>query len=78
MIILSLIRQKAWEMSAHTIVPESSGVVGAQKLAQHVHASLFTITVFGKEARAILDNTPGENGPEAWRRLVQLFGPPSS
>lgn len=50
-------------------------IVGAQKLSQHVHASLLMSTEVGMEAHSIMDNTPSENGLEAWRRLVHRFDP---
>lgn len=60
---------------ADDIVPYSSGVLGVATLAQHIYASLLMCTEAGREAHSIVDNTPAENGVEAWRRLVQTFDP---
>lgn len=36
------------------------------------------ITETGTETHSIVDGTPGQNGLEAWRRMVQRFGPASA
>lgn len=63
------------EESAPTIVLETSDIVGAQRRAQHVYAILPMSTEVGAEARPSVDSTPGENGLEAWSRLVRRFDP---
>lgn len=57
------------EMSAPTIVSE----MGAQRLSQHVCASLLMSAETGAEAHSIFDKMPSDNGLEAWRRLAQRF-----
>lgn len=68
---------EARETNAAIIIPESSNVVGAPRLAQHVYASLIMSTKAGTETDSIVNNTPGDNGREAWRRLVQRLDPPN-
>lgn len=59
-------------------MPEASGVSGAGKFTQHLYASLPMSAEAGTLAHSIVDNTPGEHGLEAWRRLVQRFDPASA
>lgn len=66
---------EAWETNAPTIVPETRGVLDAQKQVLHVYASLLMSTETGTEAHPIVDSTPGESGLEAWRRCAQRFDP---
>ena len=47
----------------------------ALDLASQVYASLNIYTEDGTEARTIVDNTPGDNGAEAWRLLAKRFDP---
>lgn len=55
--------------------PAASNVANATRLSQHIYASLLMSTESGTEAHSIVDNTPAENGLEAWRRFVQKFDP---
>lgn len=58
-------------------MPESNSMSGATELAQLFYASLLMSMEAGTEAQPIVDNTPAENGLEAWRRLDQRFAPAS-
>lgn len=70
---------EGWVTNAPTIVPETSGIVDAQSLGQHVYASLLISTEIGTEAPLIANNTPpADQGLEAWRRLAQRFDPASA
>lgn len=64
-----------------TIAPESSGVVDAQRLAQHADASLQMSAEMGTKAPSMVDNTPCENGLEAsaqanFNRMSRILKPP--
>lgn len=69
---------EAREATGPTIVQDPNGLFGAARLAQHLYASLLMCTEAGTEAHSILDNTPGKNGLEAWRRHVPRFDPTST
>lgn len=64
---------EARETNAPTIVPEASSVTGTARLAQHLLAR-----EHGDRNSGSLHRTPGENGLEARRRLVQRFDPLSA
>lgn len=66
---------EAHDANTPVVDPTASGLAGAQKLAQHLYASFLMSTEAGTEAHSIADNTPLENGLEAWRRLVHGIDP---
>lgn len=68
---------RAREPNALAIIPESSSMVVASRLAQHVHASLLMSRGRSRGTLHCRQYT-GEKGLEAWRRLVQTFDPRSA
>lgn len=57
---------------APTIRPDASGAMGAQRLAQHVNASLMMSSKAGTEDHSIADNMPAESGPQGAELANQL------
>lgn len=52
------------EASEPMMVPDSSGMPGAAKFAQHIDTSPLMCTETGNDTYSIVDNMPGENGLE--------------
>lgn len=75
---LLLMWKVALDAKAPAFNSTASGIMAAQKLSQHLSASLLMSAGAGIEAPSVVDPTPLENCFGAWRRLVHRFDPLSS